>query len=69
MEKHLTRHAVEEPGNNHPDAQESKLFRNFGTLALSGTPDPFWSEAALKTQRVLDACLRSTQNGGSLIEF
>ena len=69
MEKHLTRHAVEEPGNNHPDAQESKLFRKFATLALSGTPDPFWSEAALKTQRVLDACLQSAQNGSALVEL
>lgn len=69
MEKHLTRHAVAEEGNNHPNAQETKLFRTFANLALSGTPDPFWPEAALKTQRILDACLTSAQNDSVLIEF
>lgn len=69
MEKHIVRHAVEEPGNNHPNAQETKLFRVFAALALSGTPDLFWSEVALKTQRILDACLQSAQNESALIEF
>lgn len=69
MEKHLARHAVTEAGGNDPNAQETKLFRNFATLALSGAPDPFWPEVALKTQRILDACLSSAQNGSKLIEF
>lgn len=69
MEKHHNRHAVAEPGNNHPDAQETKLFRNFASLALGGTPDLFWADAALKTQEILDACLKSAQNGSTLIEF
>ena len=69
MEKNLTRHAVAEEGNNHPNAQESKLFKNFGDLALSGIPDPVWPEVALKTQRILDACLKSARNGSTLIEF
>lgn len=69
MEKHLRREFVTELGGNDPNAQETKLFRNFATLALSGTPDSIWPEAALKTQAILDACLQSAQNGSTLIEF
>ncbi len=69
MEKHHTRHAVTEAGGNDPNAQETKLFRNFADLALGGNPDPFWPEISLKTQRILDACLNSAQNGSALIEF
>ena len=69
MEKHLRREFVTEPGGNDPAAQETKLFRNFGDLALGGTPDPFWPEASLKTQAILDACLESAQNGSKVIEF
>lgn len=69
MEKHLRREFVEEPGGNDPAAQETKLFRNFGDLALGGTPDPFWTDASLKTQAILDACLESAQNGSKVIEF
>ena len=69
MEKHLRREFVPEPGGNDPSAQETKLFRTFADLALRGTPDCFWAEAALKTQGILDACLESAQNGGRLIEL
>ena len=67
MEKHLNEHSVNEEHSNHPDAQETKLFRNFARLALRGTPDPFWPEVALKTQRILDACLKSARNGGETV--
>ncbi len=69
MEKHFMRHFVTEAGGNDPNAQETKLFRNFADLALGGKPDPFWPEASLKTQRILDACLNSAQNGSTLIEL
>ncbi len=69
MEKHLRREFVSEPGGNDSNAQETKLFRNFAELALSGTPDSFWPEASLKTQAILDACLESAQDGSKLIEF
>lgn len=65
MERHTTTHHVPEYATNHPTAQETNLFRNFSALALSGTPDDHWSEASLKTQRILDACLKSAQNGGT----
>jgi predicted dehydrogenase len=54
---------VDEVSNSHPTSQESGLFRNFARLALSGSPDPHWPDIAIKTQRVLDACLQSAQRG------
>jgi len=67
MERHSRRVAVREFGNNHPSAQETKLFRNFAELALSGRPDDRWPEISLKTQRVLDACLESARQGGAVV--
>jgi predicted dehydrogenase len=61
MERHERRIAVPEYASNHETAQETKLFRTFSELVLSGTPDPFWPETALKTQRVLEACLASAR--------
>ncbi|MFT6861837.1 MAG: putative dehydrogenase [Akkermansiaceae bacterium] len=68
-EKNERTFVVEEDANNGPSAQETKLFRNFAKLALSGSPDPFWPEISLKTQKVLDACLVSARNGGELIQL
>jgi len=53
---------VPEYSNSFPGAQETSLFRNFSELALSGSPDPFWPDVSLKTQRVLNACLDSARN-------
>jgi predicted dehydrogenase len=69
MEKNLARHSVPEEANNHVTSQETNLFHNFAALSLRGSPDPFWPEISLKTQRILDACLSSAQNGSVLIEF
>ncbi|MEM7012678.1 MAG: Gfo/Idh/MocA family oxidoreductase [Verrucomicrobiota bacterium] len=69
MEKHTRSIATREYSNNHPNAQETNLFRNFSALALSGQPDAHWPEIALKTQRVLDACLASARDGSKLIEL
>ncbi|MFO0974794.1 MAG: Gfo/Idh/MocA family oxidoreductase [Planctomycetaceae bacterium] len=59
MEKSLRTHSLPEYSNNAKNAQETALFRNFAELVLSGKTDPFWPEVALKTQRVLDAALKS----------
>ncbi|MAS94496.1 MAG: oxidoreductase [Verrucomicrobiales bacterium] len=69
MERHRTRVNVREYADSHPTSQETKLFRNFGDLALSGKPDQHWPEISLKTQKVLDACLRSARDGGSSVEL
>jgi predicted dehydrogenase len=59
MEKSLQQHQRFEYSNNHPTAQETSLFRTFADLVLSGRRDAFWPDVALKTQRVLDAALKS----------
>lgn len=67
MEKFFTRHAVSEYSNNTPNSQEAELFRTFGQLALSGKCDSYWPEIAIKTQRVLDAALKSAHNDGAAV--
>jgi predicted dehydrogenase len=62
MEGRQRLHSVNEYSNNSPDSQETKLFRRFAELVLSGQSDPTWGEIALKTQRVVDACLLSSQH-------
>lgn len=67
MERHSRRVATREYSDSHATAQETKLFRKFGELVLGGTSDPHWPEISLKTQRVLDACLRSAREGGGAV--
>lgn len=62
MERHSRRIAVNEYSDSHPTSQEAKLFRKFGDLVLGGKPDPHWPVIALKTQMVLDACLKSARS-------
>lgn len=66
MEQHTRRITVPEYSNGEYNAQETNLFRTFGELALSGKLDPHWPEIALKTQQVLDACLRSAREGRTI---
>jgi predicted dehydrogenase len=67
MEPRTRRHAVAEYSNSSSHSQESAMFRTFARLAMSGEPDPFWGEIALKTQQVLDACLQSARSGGQMV--
>lgn len=60
---------VEEPSNNAPGSQESKLFRDFSALVLSGKTDAFWTTSMLKTQTIMDACLASAQQDGKWIQI
>lgn len=64
MQRHARRIGVPEHSHGHPDSQETLLFRRFGELVLSGRPDPYWGEIALKTQQVVDAAFQSAQNDG-----
>lgn len=59
MRNATRRVAVQEYSNSEANSQETNLFRNFSTLALSGRPDPYWPDISIKTQRVMDACLES----------
>jgi predicted dehydrogenase len=69
LEEHPRRFAVREDSNSTENSQEANMFRRFAELALSGRPDNSWGEMALKTQQVLDACLRSARAGGKTIEL
>ena len=69
MERHTRPVTVREYANNQPTSQETNLFRNFATQVLSGSADPQWGEIALRTQRVLDACLESAANNSQRVEL
>ncbi len=58
---------VPEYGNSHPTAQEANMFRTFSSLVLGGRLDPHWGDVALRTQLVMDACLRSARSGRPLV--
>jgi predicted dehydrogenase len=64
MEDHTRRVAVDEYSNSAPDSQETNMIRKFADIVLSGKTELFWGEIALKTQLVLDACLRSAGADG-----
>jgi predicted dehydrogenase len=56
-------------GRGNPDAvaQQTNLFRNFANQVLSGQLSEAWPEIALKTQRVMDACLESARAGSRVV--
>ena len=43
--------------------QQSKMIRNFADQVFSGKLNREWPESALKTQRVMDACLEAARKG------
>ncbi|MEW6157949.1 MAG: Gfo/Idh/MocA family oxidoreductase [Verrucomicrobiota bacterium] len=59
MEPHLRRWAIAEYSNNHPNAQETRLFRNFSAQVLTGQLNDEWPAIAFKTQQVMNACYQS----------
>ena len=61
--------SIEEPGNSATNAQETELFRNFGSLVLSGQLEDHWPNVALKTQQVMDACVKSSKDQSRLIDM
>lgn len=68
MRQHTKRDAVTEYSNGQPGAQEVNLASTFAKIVTTGKLDPFWPEVAMKTQRVLDACVRSSQSDGARVE-
>lgn len=61
--------AAGEYSNSYADSQEARLFRHFGELVLSRQLDDSWGDIALRTQRVLDACLASARQDGRPVEL
>lgn len=58
---------LDEPSSNAPGSQESRMFQCFSQLVIEGRRDHHWPSISLLTQRVLDACLRSAREGGSVV--
>jgi predicted dehydrogenase len=69
MEEHKRRVAVHEYSNSSPNSQEANMFRTFAALVQSGRPDDSWGVLVLKTQQVLDACLRSAASEGQIVQI
>jgi len=69
MKDHTRRVTVSEYSDSHPTSQETKLFRRFSDIVLSGKVDPHWPDIALKTQIIMDACLKSARNGSVEVEL
>ena len=65
MLPHLRLQEIEEPSHGKPEAQESRMFRDFAEQVRSGTLNEFWPETALKTQRVMEECLKSAKTASS----
>ncbi|HEU6448710.1 MAG TPA: Gfo/Idh/MocA family oxidoreductase [Verrucomicrobiae bacterium] len=57
----IRRVTIPEHGNGHQTAQEANMFRNFANQIFSGKLNDNWPMWALKTQKVLDACLESAR--------
>ncbi len=68
MQTHPHQLAIAEHSHGHASAQEVNLFRNFSIQVLSGQLNPVWPEAALKTQKVMAACLASARAQGRRTE-
>ncbi len=68
MHEGETVETLAEPSNNAPGSQESAMFETFSRLVLSRHLDPHWPQISLLTQRVLDACLASAKQSGSVVE-
>lgn len=47
-------------------AQQTNMIRNFSNQIRSGRLNAEWPESALKTQKVLDACLESARRGATV---
>jgi predicted dehydrogenase len=60
---------VAEHSHGHPSAQETNLFRNFAAQARSGSLNTTWPEMALKTQEVMEACMKSARAGAAVVEL
>lgn len=67
--KYASNYRCDEYASGHKTAQESNLYRCMSDIALTGKLDPFWPEVALKTQKLLDACLQSAKNDGAMVDI
>jgi len=69
MQTEQQRIVVPEWSHGHANSQETNCYRAFAEQALSGHLDNAWSEAALKTQIVMEACLASARKEGRAVQL
>ena len=69
MENYTRRIGVSEFANSAENSQETNLFRTFNQLVVENKTDQHWPDIALKTQKVLDACLNSARNNNVAVEL
>jgi len=67
MESHPRRCAVHEYSNSAANSQETNMIRTFAQIVTSGQLEPLWGDITLKTQQVVDACLRSAREDGKIV--
>jgi predicted dehydrogenase len=67
--RHTRTRAVAEYASGEPNSQEVTMVRRMAQGAIDGQLDPRYPELTLKTQRILDACLRSDIAGGVRVEI
>lgn len=61
---------VKSSGSNRVEAsavaQQTRMIRNFANQIFSGKLNREWPQSALKTQQVMDACLKAARKGKSV---
>lgn len=67
--RHTTRRAVAEYAVGEPNAAEVNMVRTFSQNVIDGKVDPSYPELTLKTQKILDACLKSDVSDGARISL
>lgn len=50
-------------------AQDAGMFRNFANQVRTGMLNNEWPEMALRTQKVMDACIKSARQGGAAVRL
>ena len=69
MEDYSRTDRTQEYSSGAESAAETRLFRRFSQIVLSGQLEPEWSEYSLKTQRVLDLCYDSARQESRPVEL
>ncbi len=64
MEDHRQTRSVREYANGAQQAQETFLFQRMSEIVNTGQTESYFSDYALKTQSVLDACFASAKTDG-----
>lgn len=69
FQRHTKTRAVAEYASGEPNSAEVTMVRRMAQCVIDGQLDPSYPELTLKTQRILDSCLRSDIAGGLRVEI